>query len=301
METQALQLFVRVAARGSFAAVAKELDLDPSAVSRIIAALEDELGVRLFQRTTRRMSLTEAGDLYLRRIEPLIEELDRARIEALDVSAAPTGIIRLSASVSFGQSMIVPLLPAFRARYPDLKVEGVFTDANVDLVAERVDLAVRLAPTIEGDLIATRLRDTHYRVVASPAYLAAAPPLTKPADLIRHRALLFPLRAFRSRWIFRDSAGRLEEAPIAGEITLSPAGALRDAALLGLGVALLPNWLVEEHIAAGRLIRLMPDRDVTATTFDTAVWLVYPSRAYLPNKVRVMIDFLREHLGPPAR
>ncbi|MGL4727743.1 MAG: LysR substrate-binding domain-containing protein [Bosea sp. (in: a-proteobacteria)] len=294
---RSLKLFVSVAQRGSFASVAKDLDLDPSAVSRIIAALEDDLGIRLFQRTTRRMSLTEAGDLYLRRVEPLIEEMDRARVEALDVSAAPTGTLRISASVSFGQSMIVPLLPAFKARYPELKVDGIFTDANLDLVAERVDLAVRLAPTIEGDLIATRLKDTHYRVVASPAYLASAPPLTKPSELIHHRALLFTLRAFRSRWIFRDREGRIEEAPIKGDITLSPAGSLRDAALLGLGLALLPSWLVDEDIAVGRLVRLLPDHDVTATTFDTAVWLVYPSRAYLPNKVRVMIDFLKQSMG----
>ncbi len=296
MDLQSLKLFVSVAHRGSFASAAKELNLDPSAVSRVIAALENDLGIRLFQRTTRRMSLTEAGDLYLRRVEPLVEEMDRARVEALDVSAAPTGTLRLSASVSFGQSMIVPLLPAFKAQYPELKVEGVFTDVNVDLVAERVDLAVRLAPTIEGDLIATRLRDTHYRVVASPAYLAEAPMLNRPAELIQHRALLFTLHAFRSRWIFRDCEGRLEEAPVQGDITLSPAGSLRDAARLGLGIAMLPNWLVDEDIAAGRLVRLLPEFDVTATTFDTAVWLVYPSRAYLPNKVRVMIDFLKDNL-----
>lgn len=301
MNLQTLQLVALVAQRGSFALAAKERDLDPSIVSRAIAGLEEELGIRLFQRTTRRMSLTEAGDLYLRRIEPLIEEMERARVEALDVSAAPAGTLRISASVSFGQSMIVPLLPAFRHRYPDLKVEGIFTDANLDLVSERIDLAVRLAPIIEGDLIATRLRNTQYRVVASPAYLADAPPVTKPSELGRHRVLLFTLRAFRSRWIFRDRAGQIEEVSIEGDITLSPAGSLRDAVLLGLGIALLPNWLVDEHIATGRLVRLLPDLDVTATTFDTAVWLVYPSRAYLPNKVRVMIDFLKESLGPPSR
>lgn len=152
MNLQTLQLVALVAQRGSFALAAKERDLDPSIVSRAIAGLEEELGIRLFQRTTRRMSLTEAGDLYLRRIEPLIEEMERARVEALDVSAAPAGTLRISASVSFGQSMIVPLLPAFRHRYPDLKVEGIFTDANLDLVSERIDLAVRLAPIIEGDL-----------------------------------------------------------------------------------------------------------------------------------------------------
>lgn len=300
MDVESLKLFLSVATRGSFAAAAKEHDLDPSAVSRIISALENEIGVRLFQRTTRKMSLTEAGDIYLSRMAPLIEEVERAQIEALDVSAAPTGVLRLSTSVTFGQQMIMPLLPRFRELYPALKIEGVFTDANVDLVAERVDLAIRLAPTIEGDLIAVKLRDTRYRVVASPSYLASAPALTIPGELINHKVLLFMLRPYRTRWIFRDRSGQLEEAPVQGDLVLSPAGALRDAAMLGLGVALLPNWLVDEDIRENRLLRLLPDYDVAATTFDTAVWLIYPSRSYLPSKVRVMIDFLKAELGPPS-
>lgn len=297
MDIEALKLFLNVATRGSFAAVAKELDLDPSAVSRSISALEDEIGVRLFQRTTRRMSLTEAGDIYLSRIAPLIEEVARAQTEALDVSAAPTGILRLSTSVTFGQRMIVPLLPRLRELYPALKIEGVFTDANIDLVAERVDLAIRLAPTIEGDLIAVKLRDTRYHVVASPTYVASAPGLTKPSELLNHKVLLFMLRPYRTRWIFRDLGGQLEEVPVHGDLVLSPAGALRDAVLLGLGVALLPNWLVDEDIRSNRMVRLLPEHDVAATTFDTAIWLIYPSRSYLPSKVRVMIDFLKAELG----
>lgn len=299
MKLSDLELFVTTAQRGSFAAVAKERDLDPSSVSRSIAALEAALGMRLFQRSTRAMTLTEAGEAYLQRVEPLIEELARAHEAAAGTSQAPRGTLRLTASVSFGQVRIVPLLPELRARYPDLKVECLFTDANVDLVAERVDLAIRLAPAVDGDLIAAKLMDTHYRVVASPKYLAASARLSRVSDISRHRCILFNLRPFRTRWIFRHPSGRMEEVPISGDLVLAPAGAIRDAALAGVGPALLPDWLIDEDIAAGRLVNPFPNHAVTATTFDTAAWLVYPSRAYLPNKVRIAIDFLREHLGGP--
>jgi DNA-binding transcriptional LysR family regulator len=205
-------------------------------------------------------------------------------------------LLRMTTSETFGHVRIVPLLKEFRARYPDLKLECLFTDANLDLVADRVDLAVRLGPTVEGNLIAAKLMDTHYRVVASPDYLRHAS-LVVPQDLSRHRVLLFNIRAFRSRWIFRDSADFETEVPIDGDVTLSPAGSLRTAALHSMGAALLPNWLVDEDIARGALVNCFPTHRVTATTFNTGAWLVYPSRSYLPNKVRVMIDFLREKLG----
>jgi DNA-binding transcriptional LysR family regulator len=243
------------------------------------------------------MTLTEAGDLYLARVEPLIEEMTRAREAAAQVTGAPRGLLRLTASVTFGQVRIVPLLAEFKARYPELALECIFTDANVDLVADRIDLAVRLAPVIEGDLIAAKLMDTRYRVVASPDYLARHPSLRNPQDLSAHRVLLFNIKVFRSRWLFRDMGGREESVPIAGDITLAPAGSLLTAALEGLGPALLPNWLVNDAIGSGTLQDVFPNHAVTATTFDTAAWLVYPSRAYLPNKVRVMADFLREKLA----
>jgi DNA-binding transcriptional LysR family regulator len=297
MDIAALELFIAVARRGSFAAVAKERNVDPSSVSRAVAELEGELSLRLFQRTTRSMRLTEAGDLYLARVEPLIDELARAREAAAQVTGAPRGLLRLTASVTFGQMRIVPLLAEFRARYPELRLECLFTDANVDLVADRVDLAVRLAPTIEGDLIAAKLMDTRYRVVASPAWLASQPPLSRPADLASRQVLLFNIKAYRTRWLFRDGAGRVEAVPIQGDVTLAPAGSLLTAALAGLGPALLPDWLVSDAVAAGGLVDVFPEHAATATTFDTAAWLVYPSRAYLPGKVRVMADFLKERLG----
>ena len=297
MNTEDLALLLDVVRRGSFAAAARDRGVDPSSVSRTIAELEEQLGIRLFQRSTRRMSLTEAGDIYVAQVEPLVAEFERARDMAASAVGSPRGLLRLTASETFGYMRIVPLLKEFRARYPLLQVEGVFTDANLDLLAERIDLAVRLAPAVEGNLIVSKLMDTQYRVVASPAYLAAHPPIREPEDIASHEVVLFTLRAFRSRWIFRDEAGAEREVRIHGSVTLSPAGSLRLAALNGLGPALLPNWLVDEDVARGDLVNLFPAWRVTATTFNTAAWLVYPSRSYLPNKVRVTIDFLREKFG----
>lgn len=296
MDLRTLKLFASVARQLSFTAVAKDLDVDPSSVSRAIGELEAALGLRLLQRTTRSMSLTEAGALYAARIEPLLEEFASANDAVVRLGGTPHGTLRLTASVTFGQMRIVPLLGAFRSRYPDLKVECLFTDANVDLVAERIDLAIRLAPAVEGDLVVTKLMDTRYRVVASPWYLERHPPIRRPQDLSQHRMLLNTLRAFRSRWLFRDANGATETVPIDGDVTISPAGALFDAALAGIGPALLPDWLVDAAVDDGQLVDLFPHLQATATTFDTAAWLVYPSRAYLPGKVRVMIDFLKEQV-----
>src|SRR5690606_38501263 len=130
-------------------------------------------------------------------------------------------------------------------------------------------LAIRLAPEVDGDLIVSKLMDTRYLVVAAPAYLKAAPPLEEPRDLARHQAILFPLRPFRTRWLFRDSQGMITEQGVSGELVLSPAGAIRDAAIAAMGPAMLPDWLVAGDVAAGRLQRCLPAWDVAATTFDT--------------------------------
>ncbi len=296
MNLDALNVFVAVARCGSFAAAAKERNSDPSSVSRSVADLEAELGLRLFQRSTRSMTLTEAGGIYLARIAPLLDELEHAREAAAQASSTPRGLLRITASVTFGQVCIVPLLGQFRARYPELKLECVFSDDNLNLVAEGIDLAIRLGPSVEGDVVAAKLMDTRYGVYASPDYLASRAPISKPTDLSKCNVLLFNLRAYRSRWLFRDGDGREQSVSIKGDLTLSPAGALLNAAIAGLGPALLPDWLVSDSLSNATLVDLFPGYAVSATSFDTGAWVVYPSRTYLPLKVRVMIDFLREKL-----
>lgn len=287
-----LSLFLDVARQGSFAAVARDRGTDPSSVSRSIAALEAALGARLFQRTSRRMVLTEAGELYLARLPAVIEDLERLRDEAASLRAEPVGALRLTTSVAFGQVCLLPLLPAFSAAFPRVKLELLLTDSTLDLVADRIDLAIRLGPSVRADVIGVRLMPTRYRVVASPAYLAATGAPRHPSDLTNRTCLLLSLTDFRSRWVFRNAAGQ-EEVAIAGQFVISNPLALQAVTRAGLGPALLADWLIAEDLAQGHLVDLFPGHEVTATTFDTAAWLLYPSRAYLPRKTRSAIDFLR--------
>jgi DNA-binding transcriptional LysR family regulator len=301
MDVSVLQLFIEVFRQGSFAAVARDRNLDPSSVSRAIAGLEEELGIRLFQRTTRQLSPTEAGATYFEHIESLVEELQRATDIAADTSRQPKGTIRITASVSFGLKCIVPLLPEFTQLYPNLTVDLLLSDAIIDLFAERIDVAVRLGLLADSTLIAQQLMPTHYSVCASPNYLKQSEQLQNPVDLMNHNCLLFPFAGFRSRWIFKDQKGELSEIPVSGRTVISSAIALQHCAIAGMGLALLPNWLIDTDLQVGTLINVFPDYDVTATDFSTAAWLVYPSRAYVPLKVRLFIEFLKKSISDPAK
>lgn len=296
MDIDSLQLFVEVARQGSFSAVARLRGVEVSSVSRALAALEAELGTLLFQRTTRSLVLTGAGEEFLGRIIPLLDEFDAARDGINRRSGPPSGTLRLTASVAFGQRVLVPLVPAFRAAFPQITLELILQDANIDLIAERVDLAIRLGSGYGAGVIGSKLMSTRFRVVASPAYLAEAGTPGAPADLAMRSCLLFALPEFRTRWLFRQN-GRVTKVPVHGALVASNALALRDFALAGLGPGLLADWLIGADLASGALIDLFPDHDVTATTFDTAAFILYPSRKYLPAKVRAAIDFLREKLG----
>jgi len=293
MDTQSLVLFMEVSRLGSFAAAARKLDLDPSSVSRTIALLEEQLGLRLFQRTTRRLVLTEAGGIYLERIAPLLNEFDYALDEAHKVSKGPSGNLRITASVAFGQVCLLPHIPEFRRLFPDIKIELQLTDSVVDLIANSTDLACRLAPKFDSGLVGTRLFDTHYKVCVSPDYFESMSKISSPEDLEQHHCVVFTLAEYRSKWTFKDVDSNLIRVQIKSDVSISSALALREAAISGMGPVLLADWLVGEDIEQGRLISLLNEYQVTAEDFDTAAWLLYPSRSFLPNKTRVMIDFLK--------
>ncbi len=299
MDISTIKLILDVARLESLAGVARARGVDPSSVSRSLAQAEAALGVRLFQRTTRRLTLTEAGSTFVRRMAPVVDEYDRGVEDVRGSMSRIDGTIRLTTSVAYGQTCVVPLLPLLRDRFPNLKLELHLSDTNLDLVEHRVDLAIRLGPSVTGDVVCAKLRDTRYRVCASPAYLDRSPELRCPSDLEDHSSLLFSLDDYRTRWIFRDEEGRTNEVPVHGQIVISSALGLREAALAGLGPVLLADWLIDNDIGAGRLVDLFPTYDVTATSFETAAWIVYPSRSFLPRRVRAVIDFFRE-MEPPA-
>lgn len=293
MDLQAIRIFVEVLRLGSFAAVARQHAVDPSTVSRTVAVLEEQLGFRLLQRSTRRLTATEAGVRYFERVQPLLDELDRAESEARDIVAAPSGRLRVTASVAFGATVVVPRLARLRALHPALDIELMLSDQIVDVVAERIDIAIRLGARLDTGLVGTRLMQTRYHVCASPDYIARNGKPARPERLEDHDCLLFPYQGFRTQWRFRSRGGAVTEVPVKGGIVISNALALHRAALEGLGPVLLADWLVGADLKHGRLVNLFPGYEVTATAFSTAAWILYPSRSYVPLKVRAFIDFMK--------
>lgn len=294
MNTADLDTFMIVTRHGSFAGAARELHVDPSSVSRTVAALESALGTRLFQRNTRKLALTEAGASLVERIGPLLEELEQVRQSAADATAQVHGTLRVTASNAFGIQRVVPVLPAFCKAHPDLKLDIVLTDTLLDLVAERIDVAIRIGALRDSTLIAVPLMRMRYRVVASPTWLSAlgAPP-GSPDDLTNRECLTYSMPGFRDRWFFELDG----EAPAAVTVTPRMHSAnglvLRELACQGLGFTLLPDWLIRDDVAAGRLVDLFPQHEVKIADAPTGVWLLYASRSYVPAKVRAFVDFMR--------
>lgn len=302
MEIETLRTFVDVMRRGSFAVVARDRNVDPSSISRTIAKLEEHLGVRLFNRTTRSLSSTEAAVAYFDRIEVMVDDLERAALAAADSGEKPRGTLRITAAVTFAQLNLVPLLPEFSRLYPELSFDLVLTDRFLDLVDERIDIAVRLGRLADSSLIAHRLCDMVYVVCASPEYLRRHGRPKTPADLERHECLRYPVQGYGARWSFREGDGPAFDVRVRGRVVASNGLALRQCAVAGMGILMLPRWNVAEELRSGRLVELFPEHQATASEFDTAAWMLYPSRGYLPLKVRAFADFLKakfEH-GAPA-
>lgn len=294
MDTDLLKTFVDVSRQGSFASVAREEGVDPSSVSRRIASLEQAIGLTLFERTTRRLVLTEAGRIYLDRVGSIIEALDDAADTARDAVMEPSGLLRVTTSVAFGERWLTPRLGAFRSAFPEVGIELILTDTEIDIAAEGIDLALRLGPQIEGSFIVSKLFDVRYHAVAAPSYLEAKGIPKLPAELAEHDGIFFALPRFRSAWRFRNgpSASLFEVRP-RPMLSISSALAVRRAALDGLGVALLADWTIADDLREKRLIDLFPDYEGSATGFDTAVWTVFPSRAYVPARLRAFLDHMR--------
>ncbi|WP_342246560.1 LysR family transcriptional regulator [Pseudomonas sp. OTU5201] len=294
METLAnLESFVRSAETGSFSAAARRLALTPAAVSRNVAMLERNLGVRLFQRSTRKLTLTEAGERFLQAIGGNLEALQSAIAAVGNDQGEPSGVLKMSMAPSFGMTHILPLLPAFRARYPQVRPEWHLENRPVDLIAEGYDLAIGGGFDLAQGVVARPLAPAHIIAVAAPAYLADRTLPTDPAGLIDFDGIVMrSSRTGRMRhWTLRDAGGSEVAAPLAETLMLNDPAAMREAALLGLGVALLAVPDVLPWLERGQLVRLLPQWYADAGT----IALYYPSRSLLPAKTRAFIDFLTEH------
>lgn len=292
MNVEQLEWLILVVREGSFAAAARRIRVHPSAVSRAITALEEDLGFRVLQRSTRSLTVTEAGERYLDRIRPLVVGLADAAQFARDANDVLAGPVRATVPTSFAWEALAPRLPELHDRFPHVDFDWVVTDERLDLLASKLDFAVRLGQVADAHVVAQRVARMTYHLVAAPGWLEAHGAPRTLADLPRDQALTFPLDG-EAVWRFRGPDGPVE-VTVRGPLRASNTRLLRDAAEQGLGLTVLPDWLVDESLADGRLVRVLPDLAVTLTTFDASLWLVLPTRRYVPARVRAVCDALRD-------
>ncbi len=289
-----MRIFSRVVEAGSFSAAGRQLGAAPSSVSRQINELENDLGARLFHRTTRKLSLTEAGQLYYERASRILIDVDEAKLALSEIGGAPSGILRVTVAASLARLHIMPALADFQSTFPAVKVAVSVTDRMVDLVQEGFDLAIRVGRPRDSSLVARKIGSGRRIVCASPAYLKKAGTPQVPADLANHNCLTFRTHPGSNVWSFRLGRGTLN-VRVSGSLFADDGESLVAAAMAGLGLILLPAWLVGVELGEGRLLEVLPEFQIIPK--DTPLYALYPHQRHLPPKVRVFIDFLVERFA----
>jgi DNA-binding transcriptional LysR family regulator len=286
-----MEVLVRVVQEGGFSAAARSLDLTPSAVSKLIARLEARLGVRLLTRTTRALTLTGEGSTYLRAAMRVLQELNDA--DQAVGSGAIRGRLAINASLPFGAHCVVPALPEFLARHPDLSVDLSFTDDVINLLAQKADVAFRMGTLSDSALVARKLGQSRRVVCASPAYLARKGTPKSPAGLEQHNCLTFNFRRSRIGWPFREK-GRDAEIGVAGRLQVNNGETMRQMVLNGAGIARLSGWHVKDDIERGDLVPLLERFNPGDLEMVNAV---YVGGGHIPRRVRAFIDYTKGHDG----
>ena len=282
-----MAVFAKVVESASFAAAARHFDISPAMVSKHVRRLEERLGVRLLNRTTRRVSATEVGQNYYERCLRILSEVEDAERAAGDLQAAPRGLLRVTTSVSFGAHQLAPAIADYLVAYPDVSIDLSLHDNYVDLLEERIDLAIRQGQLSDSSLITKKLYAVEMVLCASPGYLAANGTPQQPRDLVKHDCLIYTYAA-SGTWTFTDPNGKGEVVRISGRVLADSGDALLTFALKDTGIVLAPDYLVADALSAGRLIRLLPEYKTPATL----VYAVYPHSNFLSAKTRTFIDFL---------
>jgi DNA-binding transcriptional LysR family regulator len=290
----AMEVFVRVAKLSSFSEAARELGMSTTAVSRYVKELENWLGVRLLNRTTRKLSLTDIGVDYLARSTALIADAEELARATRELNANPVGTLKISAPVAFGNQHMVPLLPQFMARYAELMIDLLLTDRFVDLVDEGYDVAIRITGSPDAGLIARKLAPCPLVLVAAPAYLERCGTPQLPDELRQHHCIIDRNIRTENRWPLR--VGReTRYVKIQGRLIVNSAEAARLAACQGLGIAYIPRFLVNRDLAQGTLVNVLPDFSLA----QTSIYAIYPHNRHLSAKVRLFVDYLKERFGDP--
>lgn len=288
-----LTIFARVVANGSFAAAARQLNMSPAAVSTHVQALEQRLGTRLLNRTTRSLALTEVGQVFYERSTHLLAELEETERLAGELQKAPRGRLRINVTPSFGDLHVAAAAADFSARHPDISIELIATSRFADLIEEGFDLAVRTEPPPESSLIARRIAPVRLVVCGAPDYFDKHGMPQRPEDLAAHNCLRLSELSFRDEWCLTGADGKETWIPVTGTLRANTTVALRTAALRGQGLVLLPTFLVGDDLKAGRLVPALSGY----APADAAIRAMYPSSRHLSAKVRMFIDFLIERFG----
>jgi len=284
----ALAIFARVVEQGGFTAASKRLAISKSAVSKAVAALEDRLGVRLFNRTTRRLSLTEAGEAFYAGCLRMLAEAAAAEQAVTYLAEAPRGLLRVNLPMSFGNLVVAPHLATFLQQWPELSIDATFEDRRVDLITEGYDLAVRIGVLDDSSLIARRLCAVERVLCAAPGYLERTGTPQAPEALAGHDCLLYAYQASGDVWHFRRESTH-RSVRVRGRLRLNSGDALVSAGVAGLGLLYIPTFIVASDLRSGRLVRVLPD---WTDAFATAAYAVYPAARNLSPKVRAFIDHL---------
>lgn len=287
-----MRVFANVVEAGSFSGAADRLDMSRAMASKYVINLEDHLGTRLLNRTTRRLSLTESGTAYYERCVQIISDVQEAEQAAGQLTGTPRGTIKITMPVAYGLHRLGPVIADYVRLYPEVKLDISLNDRRLDLVEEGFDLAIRIGTLPESGLIARKLAVDRTVVCASPAYLQRHGVPEAPADLARHSCLGYTYTSSGDEWRLR-SAESDAAIRIAGSIKANNGDMLRLAACNGAGIIFQPLFIVRDDLHAGRLVQILGDY----TSKDLGIYAVYPSRKYLSAKVRTFVDFLVEQLG----
>lgn len=287
-----MNLFVRVADLGSFAAVANQLGVARSVVTRQIAALEEHLGVKLMVRTTRKLTLTSAGASYLDKCRTILDLVEVAEADVMEARLTPRGNLRIGLPLSYGLKRIAPLLPAFLKTYPEISLALDFTDRHINLIDEGIDLSIRITPRLDPGDVARKLGESRLIAVASPDYLARHGHPAHPSELSQHACLGYSAKANNRPLAFMID-GRMENVHVPFRLQANNGDALTEAAAQGLGITLQPDFIVNAYLARGAVV---PVLEAFAPP-PLGIYAMLPSNRYLPHRVRVLIDFLAAELG----
>ena len=288
-----IAVFVQVVESGSFTAAAERLDISKSVVSKYVTRLEDYLGARLLNRTTRRLSLTEVGRVFYDRSRKGLADIEDAQLEVSRLQAEPRGTLRINVPMSFGILHVAPALPEFQRQYPDLTVDMNLDDRKVDVIEEGFDVSVRISELPDSSLVARRIAPCRHAVVASPSYLEQHGTPRSPEDLHDHNIINYRYQESANKWHFQSKDTKSISVDVSGSLITNNSLAIRESIREGIGITRTPTFVVGKDVQEGRLVKVLTGYE----TLEVQIFLVYPQRRHLAPKVRAFVDFMAERIS----